>query len=415
MLMSSAGFLFNFSRGNMSYAGEFIKEEYAFSNLEIGYIGSAFLLGYSVLQIPGGILGQKLGSRKMMAGMLVAWVILNILTGMLPGLFTSAASGILAVLIGAQFLMGIGMAPFYGVAQGIVERWFPSSKLGTAIGVDSFIIYYGYAAVGPISVFLISNYGWRASFYASGPVMLGLAALSWWYGRNRPEEHPSINQAEIDLISVKDTVERTDTAEMHWFDVLKQKPILFLTLSYFCQGYVTYFFYNWLFIYLIEVKGFDTLEGGMASALPWIVGSFASLGGGFLCDYLVNKYNPGKSLRYICVGAMFLVAAFMFGSSMVDDKYSALFLLCICYAFVQLSEIVYWQSNALIAAEQTTIAGSVMNTGSNIMGFVAVMILGFFMDSYPNMVVLSCSLFAVLAAFFWFFVDANKQIGTVKK
>ena len=66
-----------------------------------------------------------------------------------------------------------------------------------------------------------------------------------------------------------------------------------------------------------------------------------------------------------------------------------------------------------IAGDQTTIAGGIMNTGSNIMGFLAIPILAYFLDNHDQLITLgSCSLFAILAAVFWVFVDANKQIGS---
>ncbi len=74
--MSSAGFMFYFTRGNIGVAGKFIKDDYGFTNLELGWIGSAFLLGYFIFQIPGGVLGQKLGSRKMITAMLIIWGVL---------------------------------------------------------------------------------------------------------------------------------------------------------------------------------------------------------------------------------------------------------------------------------------------------------------------------------------------------
>ncbi|NQY08494.1 MAG: MFS transporter [Flavobacteriales bacterium] len=206
-------------------------------------------------------------------------------------------------------------------------RWFPISSYRKAFGVFCLIIYSGGAVVGPITVFLISEFGWQASFYISSPIYLALAALWWWYSRDRPEENQSINNPEVELINDASIIEETNTENMHWGKVFVQKPILLITLSYFCQAYVTFFFYNWLFIYLTEEKGFSNLDGGFASALPWIVAGIAALLAGPFCDWMASKFSPDKTLKYICIGALFLVAGSMYWGAMVDDKYTALLLL----------------------------------------------------------------------------------------
>lgn len=411
LIKSTIGFMVYFTRNNISIAGKYIQDDFGLTLQELGWVFTAFTVSYMIFQIPGGVMGQKYGARKMLTIMLIGWGVLTILTGLLPGLLYSGTTAVLAVLIAIRLFVGVFQAPYFPISTGVVQRWFPSSKIGIATGVTSFFLYFGGAAVGPITVFLIKEFGWRASFYLTAPAVFVLAAVWWWYSRDEPEEHNGVNKAEVDLIFADDIIEKTNIKNMHWLDVLKQKSILFITLSYLCQGYVAYFFYNWLFIYLINDRGFADLEGGFASAVPWICGAFAAIAGGYFCDYMVKRFNPGKSLKYISIVSLFLIAGFMYGGAIINDKYMALLLLSICYSFVQVTEIAYWQAITYLGGDQATVACSVLNTGGNVMGILAIPLLAFFLEFHGAQVALaSCSFFAVLAAFFWVFVDANKQI-----
>jgi ACS family glucarate transporter-like MFS transporter len=411
-LKAFVAFMIYFTRNNMSVAGKYIQDDYGFSLQELGWIFTAFSVTYVIFQIPGGVFSQRVGSRRMVTFMLCSWGILTILTGFLPGLLYSGTTAVIAVLIIVRLLMGVVQAPYFPTSTGIIERWFPSTKIGIAMGVGQFMLYFGGAAVGPIIVFLVSEFGWRASFYLTSPLAFVLAAIWWWYTRDTPQEHEGVSEAELEIINTRQIVDVTDTKSMSWWDVLQQKQILFITMSYFCHGYVTYFFYNWLFIYLIKERGFGDLEGGFASAVPWLSGAVAAIAGGYLCDYMIKRYSPGRSLKLICVVSLFLIAGFMYSGAVIENKYMALLLLSICYSFVQVSEIGYWQATALMGGDQTTVACSVLNTGSNLMGVLAIPLLAYLLETQSSLMALgSCSFFAILAAFFWIFVDAGKQIG----
>ena len=59
--------------------------------------------------------------------------------------------------------------------------------------------------------------------------------------------------------------------------MLRDPQILLLSASYFCSNYVFYFFFNWLFIYLVENRGFKVLESGFFAAVPWMSGAVGAL------------------------------------------------------------------------------------------------------------------------------------------
>ena len=53
-------------RFNMSVASKYIQQEFRLSDVQVGALLSAFVLGYALFQIPGGILGDRFGPRRML-------------------------------------------------------------------------------------------------------------------------------------------------------------------------------------------------------------------------------------------------------------------------------------------------------------------------------------------------------------
>lgn len=126
---------------------------------------------------------------------------------------------------------------------------------------------FGSAATGVAIPVLAERFGWRQSFVLTASLAIVLAGVWWWYGRNRPADHPGVNRAELALIEAgRPPAEPPEPGA--WKLVLRDPQVLLLTLGYFCSNYVFYFFFNWLFIYLIESRGFRLLEGGTYAAAP---------------------------------------------------------------------------------------------------------------------------------------------------
>src|SRR5215813_9369171 len=103
-----------------------IQKDLHFSNVQAGYIFSAFTLAYALFEIPGGWLGDSFGTRKALARVVVCWSIFTALTG--------ATTGFVSLLV-VRFLFGVGEAGAYPNAALTVSRWFPSSSQSRAISV----------------------------------------------------------------------------------------------------------------------------------------------------------------------------------------------------------------------------------------------------------------------------------------
>lgn len=86
--------------------------------------------------------------------------------------------------------------------------------------------------------------------------------------------------------------------------------MLILSVSYVCVNYVFFMFSQWLFVYLVEERGFSMLEGGVMYALPFISGAVLTVVGGAVCgavcDHLCRRFVARLGCRVTAMTGLLL-------------------------------------------------------------------------------------------------------------
>ena len=129
------GFIAYFQQKGLTVAAERIMPDLHFSQVEIGWLESAFVLGYTLFQFPGGMLGQRLGARAVFTLIGAVAFLATVLTPAAPVLFSGAA--LLIVMIALQLLMGLAQGPIFPVSSGVMESWFPRERWPLIQGLQS--------------------------------------------------------------------------------------------------------------------------------------------------------------------------------------------------------------------------------------------------------------------------------------
>ncbi|MGH8130099.1 MAG: MFS transporter [Steroidobacteraceae bacterium] len=395
-------------RNNLSVAVPGIRAEFGFTSAEIGWILGSFNISYALLQIPGGIFGERYGPRRALTIIAVTWGILTWLTGFAPGLMAASATGAMVALVTVRFLLGASNAPMFPVAAGSIESWFPPGGWAFANAVSTAGLGLGQAAIGPVVTFLIVRYGWRESCYVLAPLG-ALAGLWWyWYARDRPAEHRAIKPQELALIN-SGRAPGSAVARGSWRAALFQSDVLLLATSYFCMNYVFYMFAQWLFTYLVESRGFSMLEGGLLYALPFVTGAVLALAGGFLCDLLCRRIGARMGCRLTAMTGLILVAGFMMAGAFASDPYVAVGLLALCFGFTQFTDGAFWAATTYAAGKHTASATGMLNFGGNAAGFLAPAV-GLLVDRAGWIATIaSGSAFALVGAALWLFVRVQDE------
>ena len=174
-------------RVNISVAARQMMPAMGLTQLQMGYVFSAFVLGYALFQIPGGWLGDRWGSRLVLTLAVVWWSFFTACTALAGTLPTAQWLGILGSLLLVRFLIGVGEAAALPNFNRSVANWFPLKERGLGMGVSIGGIGLGSAVTPPIVAWMMVNYGWQSAFYAAALAGFAIALLWGWYARDRPE------------------------------------------------------------------------------------------------------------------------------------------------------------------------------------------------------------------------------------
>jgi ACS family glucarate transporter-like MFS transporter len=401
-------------RTNMSIAGENIMADLGLSKIQLGMVFSAFAWGYAIFQFPGGIFGDIVGSRRALSLIAVMWGILTLATGLVPGTTLASTTLILTTLIVLRFLIGVAQAPLFPVlGGGTIGTWFPVSGWAFPNGLTSTGLTLGAAATAPLVVWLMESLGWRESFVLTAPMAFLIAGVWWWYARDDPADHPRISKQELDLITAdRPSPEQAVDDKTAWKRVLKNRDILLLTASYFCMNYVFYIFFNWFFIYLVDDRQFEILEGGYFAAAPWIVGALGASVGGLWCDRLCKRIGPRWGCRIPGIVGLSLVAGLLFLGATARNPYLAVVLLSLSFGCTQLTEGAYWAAAISVSGRHASAAAGVMNTGGNVVGGIGALLVPITAEAFGWVPALATgSVFAMLGVGLWLFVRADTPMA----
>lgn len=391
-------------RNNLSYVLPSIRTEFHFSSAQLGWIVGAFNCSYTLFQIPSGALGDAYGPRRVLALAAVGWSALTALTGFAPQLLAASATGVMASLMFARFILGLMQAPMYPVAARSIANWFPVGAWGFPNAMLSAGLTVGQALTGPLVTLLIVRFGWRESFYAVAPLGL-LAGLWWWrYGTDTPEQHLAIRSDELQVIRAGRGAPDRRTRSFSWRAALARRDVLLIAAAYFCMNYVFFIFAQWLFTYLVESRGFSLLESGVLATMPFIVGAILAAVGGVVCDWLCLRVGPRWGCALPAVTGLLLVAVLLIMGLQVRNPYLAVALLSLCFGFTQFTEGSYWAAATYAAGPHTGTATGLMNTGGNMPSLLAP-VFGLLVDRLGwQTTIASGSVFAVLGAILWLMV-----------
>ncbi len=398
-------------RNILSVAIPSIRAEFGFTTTELGWILGSFGLSYTLLQIPGGIFGQRYGTRRALGFLTVAWGLLTWLTGFAPSLMAASAAGAMVALVSVRLLLGATQAPIFPVTAGTVEAWFPPGHWALPNAVTSSGLSLGQAALGPIVTALIVAYGWREACYILAPFGVAVGIWWYWYARDLPVQHPAITPEEIAFID-RGRAKVEAAAPGSWRDALLDRDVLVLGASYFCMNYVFFMFSQWLFTYLVESRGFSILESGALYALPFISGAVLTVVGGVACDQMCQRLGARLGCRITAMTGLLLVAGFMLAGAYATDPYVAVAMLSLCFGFVLFTDTAYWAATTYATGENTMSASGVLNFGGNLPSLLAPLI-GLMIDRAGWLpTIASGSVFAVVGAALWLFVRLKGATGS---
>jgi len=342
-------------RVNISVTGALMMRELRFSQIEMGSIFSAFILGYALFQIPAGVLADRWGAPPVLAWAALCWVTLTALIASTDwGPLRVTAVPTMALLLVLRFILGVSESPtFPASAQGI-SQWIVPRRQGRANGYVMAAVALGSGIAPPLISFVMVHRGWRPAVLVSA--LPAMAAAAAW----RCVPHTaSMKSGPATQAAVRD------------YKPLRSFSFVLLTSSYTLEGYVGYIFVFWSYLYLVQERHFDLLRAGGLSSLPWILAVAAIPLGGVISDRLRARVGLNWGLRTVPLLGLGLGGIFLFLAARSPSAYWAVGYLSLATAMVLSSEGPFWATAIRIAGAGSGAGGGLMNMGSNIGGLVS--------------------------------------------
>ena len=275
-----------------------ISSELALTEQQMGWIFSAFALGYALFQVPSGIFADKFGPRKVLTCIVAIWSAFTALTGLAINYIS---------LITVRLLFGAGEAGAFPSMARVTYNWIPLKERGLITGINFSGSRLGAAFALPAVALMIDSLGWRNSFLLLGSIGV-IWAVIWWFGfRDQPEEHPFINIAEQNFIlsnrQVSDQFDSNHTivtnsdqqskTGLTASQVLSSKNMWLLMGQYFSSNFTFFFSLTWLFPHIKEQYNLEAVEAGFYASAPLVFGAIGNWFSGWWIQLPLRYTIPG--------------------------------------------------------------------------------------------------------------------------
>lgn len=409
-LIFMISFVAYMDRVNLSVATPVIMQEFGFTKMDMGFIQTCFFAGYALMQVPGGMLAERLGLRRTGALAILWWSVFTALTALAKGKISFAA---------VRLLFGLGEGPVFPSLGAATFNWFNRHEKGKASSSILLGTFFG-PVVGPaVTVALMAAFGWHAVFLLFGAVGVLLAYVWHHFVVDNPADSPYVNELEADYIHQGRSAAATEKTVAPWGTFLRSSQFWAVGIQFMVVDYIMYVFLSWLPLYLTEVHGLSLKTMGIWASFPWVALMAMVFVAGFISDKMANGANSERQYSMRTVTAMAGVAVCSLGLYIAAHTPSAamnIFWMSVSLGALGFSMSASWSTVISLGGQYTGSVSGWMNLWGNIGGVLAPIVTAYFVTNYGwNEAFTATSLFGIVAVVCWFFVKPGKMLVPKKR
>lgn len=388
----------------ISMAAPYITKDLNLTDVQMGYVFSAFTLAYGLFEIPTGAWGDKVGTRSVLTRIVLWWSTFTCLTSMA---FSYVS------LLATRFLFGIGEAGAWPNVARTFSRWFPLAERGTVQG----IFFMGAHLAGGVTPWLVTKMlavvEWRTMFLIFGSTGFLWAAAWYWWFRDEPSQHSAVTPEELALIEKG----RPPQASHHldwalWKKIFGSGTVLALCGMYFTQSYGFMFYITWLPRYLKTERGFDAEALALLAGLPLTLSVFADLFGGLSADWASRRWGLRVGRGVVGGGSLFLAGVFVVAGTNVGDPMLSAVLIAIGGGLSAFLLGAAWGTILDVGGNHTGVVGGAMNTAGQVGAFICPILASHLVSwgfSWHAPLYVTGVLY-MLGALCWFKIDPTRRV-----
>ncbi|EAA3691131.1 MFS transporter [Salmonella enterica] len=369
-------------RATLSIAGSSVAKELGLDPGDMGLIFSAFGWAYLVMQIPGGWLLDKYGSKKVYTWSLFFWSIFTFLQGfveLMPLAWTVIS------LFFLRFMLGFSEAPSFPANARIVAAWFPTNERATATACFNAGQYFALALFSPLLGWLTFAWGWQHVFTVMGIIGFILTFIWVRYVHN-PSEHPMISRQELKYITDGGAIIDMDTKSAAkkssggWTSVkqmLTNRMLMGVFLGQYFINSITWFFLTWFPIYLVLQRGMSILNVGFIASIPAICGFAGGILGGVCSDWLLKKGMSITAARKIPIVFGMLLATSLILCNYIESHVVVVSLMALAFFGKGFGALGWTVVSDVAPKEAAGMCGGLFNAFGNVASIVTPLVIGY--------------------------------------
>lgn len=392
----------------ISSAKDAISSDLNLTDIQMGWVLSAFALGYALFQVPGGTMGDKYGVRKVMTSIMVLWSIFTALTG--------AAWNYISMLF-FRFIFGAGEAGAFPNISRAAFSWVPTKERGVFQGINFSGSRLGAAFALPLVAYLIDAWGWRSIFYFFGVIGLVFAIWFFVFFRNKPEEHKGLSDDEKEFI-IKNRQHEVEKkgGNLPIKTVLTSKNVILAMIQYIGSNFIFFFMLTWLFPYIKDKYELSLVATGFYAMLPLLAGAFGNWTSGFMVDSIYRKGQWKRSRQLPATIGFVLVVIGILSSLYMDTALGAVLCLSVAIFGADMTLSPSWSFCMDIGEENSGKVSGMMNMAGNLGSFTTALAFPYLQEwtgSNEPFFYVAAAL-GVVAIFCWSFMNPNKKLNNAE-
>ena len=405
-------------RATLSIAGTEVAKELQLSAVSMGYVFSAFGWAYLLMQIPGGWLLDRYGSKKVYTYSLFFWSLFTFLQGFVD-VFPLAWAGVSMFIM--RFMLGFSEAPSFPANARIVAAWFPTKERGTASAIFNSAQYFSLALFSPLLGWLTFAWGWEHVFTVMGVIGFVLTGM-WVKFIHNPTDHPNMSANELEYITKGGAVVDMDHKKpgaavagpkMHYIkQLLTNRMMLGVFFGQYFINTITWFFLTWFPIYLVQEKGMSILKVGLVASIPALCGFAGGVLGGVFSDHLIKRGATITLARKLPIVLGMLLASSIILCNYTNNTTLVVTLMALAFFGKGFGALGWPVISDTAPKEIVGLCGGVFNVFGNVASIVTPLVIGYLVSELHSfnaaLVFVGCS--ALMAMFCYLFV-----VGDIKR
>lgn len=351
---------------------------------------TAFALAYALFEVPTDWMGDVFGPRRALLRIVLWWSAFTALTAAV-GLHAGPVTLGLGFLIGVRLLFGLGEAGAFPNITRALHHWLPLEERGRGQG----LVWFSGKLMGGLTPFLWTLVvvgtsltpallGWRGALCVFGFIGLAWCLLFARWFRDRPEENPEVNAAELELIHRHRAPDHDTPRSVPWRRIVTNGNFLTLCLMYSAQAYGWYFNIIYLPQFLERQYGLPNSSplGALYKGGPLLMGALGCLLGFIVTDTIIRRTGDRRRARRLCgwIGHSLCVACFLI-CPIAPSAFVFFIAVSLAAFFTDLTVPSAWATCQDIGGRYTATVGAFMNTGAGLAGALAGWITGSVLES----------------------------------